>query len=212
MIYGGTTLPWSNFLMYGTTTSLWCTNNFLMCGSTILPSSVGKPTLFWCMVAPPPCPGLVSTYVPARFAWQEGRTTCNTNCIVYSALRRAKRSTPCNTLFGVLHCIAGVIGWMGGGRIRAIMTFPLKYEESEPTTCGPAAAGTCPLNLPSWYLCPANNYLVTAELLADTMFQHTDTCSKKCIAQWPSQVPISFCKTKVSLQCSFYWYFDPGPW
>ena len=34
-------------------------------------------------------------------------------------------------------CIAGVIGWMGGGRIRAIMTFPLKYEESEPT-CGPA--------------------------------------------------------------------------
>ena len=74
--------------------TFWC---------VVTPSRSGVPTLFWCVV--PHCPGLVSTYVPpAWFAWQEGRNTCNTHCTLYSALRRAKRSTPWNTLFGVLHC------------------------------------------------------------------------------------------------------------
>ena len=208
-------------MIYGTTTSLWCINAFLMYGSTISPSSVVVPTLFWCMVAPPPCPGLVSTYVPpAWFAWQEGRNTCNTHCTLYSALRRAKRSTPCNTLFGVLHCIAGVIGWMGGGRIRAIMTFPLKYEESEPTTCGPAAAGAGTRGMYLSYepaeLVPVSRKQTHGHMLADTMFQHTDTCSKKCIAQWPSQVPISFVKPKLVCNMpsigTLTVAFDPGPW
>ena len=111
---------------------------------------------------------------------------------------------------------------MGGGRIRAIMTFPLKYEESEPTTCGPAAAAGAGtrgmyLSYEPAELVPVSRKQTHGHMLADTMFQHTDIyAAKNALPRVP--VKYQFLLVKPNLVCNvpsivtFTVAFDLGPW